>query len=706
MPFSEYESISNDNISSEEFRAKYENDFKIDGCMISSTSEIIKTLARKMNKDPKAVHLLVKRKFSIPSAGNKAKRAITPPGNEKRENAPPKNEKKHLEISSDNSNSVELDNCAAQTNKLESFRETFEVEDKAIFEIVCTKTKHRNRYIDKQRVKSGWSHKLGRFLFEKTELSCKFTFQNIWIGKNGKIKATGHCDCKARANISFHLNILEMEINDISRNFPHTRVYQIRGERKDEFIQQLKHGSALSVRTKLINDLNPDNTNLNVNHNPFVSKLNTLRILKHKDHKRDADPIDVLSEWKDSIYRNVISAISLSPFYIFFQTALQLAWYLVECKKRSISISIDATGSLVIPPSRSQKIDGSDKLKHVFLYTIMAKTAAKSVAIAQMISQDQSSEFIIFFLKKVFKNLKLPVEIVCDESKALLKALSITFANRENIGSYIAACMSSLLNGTTRPDCYIRIDRSHFVKNIMKKIKCRDFRKRKLFRSIIGYLIKCDSFEIAKKIIHDFFTLILNEKDGYNCEGPMPAEAARKRLFALCSTHDEHFDYAEESDVLESETEDTDKNLDYDTDSTWINEIIEKVITKSPIDGNHDNLYYNPGDKEMYVKLFSSIALWSNVMNPIFGSTTTVATSSDVESHFKSLKTGILGRKMYRADGFLEVYVDFVNAEIKLNAISNNIGSAKRNRSNSLEEGPMISPGKLIRYFISNFVTH
>lgn len=137
--------------------------------------------------------------------------------------------------------------------------------------------------------------------------------------------------------------------------------------------------------------------------------------------------------------------------------------------------------------------------------------------------------------------------------------------------------------------------------------------------------------------------------------------------------------------------------MDYDTDSTWINEIIEKVITKSPIDGNHDNLYYSPGDKEMYVRLFSSIALWSNVMNPIFGSTTTVATSSDVESHFKSLKTGILGRKMYRADDFLEVYVDFVNAEIKLNAISNNIGSVKRNRSNSLEERPMISPGKLIR---------
>lgn len=95
------------------------------------------------------MHLLVKRKFSIPSAGNKKKIAITPPGNEKRENALPKNERKHLdvikEIPSDNFNSVERDNCAAQTNKLESFRETFEVEDKAIFEIVCTKTKHRNR---------------------------------------------------------------------------------------------------------------------------------------------------------------------------------------------------------------------------------------------------------------------------------------------------------------------------------------------------------------------------------------------------------------------------------------------------------------------------------------------------------------------------------------------------------------------------------
>lgn len=63
----------------------------------------------------------------------------------------------------------------------------------------------------------------------------------------------------------------------------------------------------------------------------------------------------------------------------------------------------------------------------------MAKTSTKSVAIAQVLTQDQSTEFIILFLKKTFKNLRPPGEIVCNEGKALLKALVGTFANFENI---------------------------------------------------------------------------------------------------------------------------------------------------------------------------------------------------------------------------------------------------------------------------------
>lgn len=237
---------------------------------------------------------------------------------------------------------------------------------------------------------------------------------------------------------------------------------------------KLKHQSALSVQTEIVNDAIPDNETLPESFVPIVPGINAMRILKHKGHKIEEGAISVLLDWKEKMYKNVIKAVCISPFYIFYQTALQVAWYLTESKRRDISISIDATGSLVTPPPQSQRIDGSDKLKHIFLYSIMVKTATKSVCIAQTISQDQSSEFIILFLQKTFKNLKSPIEVVCDESKALLKALVKTFTACHNLENYITTCMAALLTGSTPPLCYIRIDRSHFIKNIMRKIKHKD----------------------------------------------------------------------------------------------------------------------------------------------------------------------------------------------------------------------------------------
>lgn len=200
--------------------------------------------------------------------------------------------------------------------------------------------------------------------------------------------------------------------------------------------------------------------------------------------------------------------------------------------------------------------------------------------------------------------------------------------------------------------------------------------------------------KLRKVLSKIFFTLILNEKDGFDDDDPLPAETAKKKLLELCSTHDANVDYANNSEDMEAETE----ILDYNANSNWIQEIAANVIITTSSKGQyHDNLYYCKDDAKMYTKIFSSIVLWSNVMGPIFESSTAVATSSDVESYFKTLKTAIFGRNMHRADEFIETHVDFVNAEIKLNAVSDNIGlssSKKRNRSNSLHARPSISPGK------------
>lgn len=701
--FSGYESISNEEFSSNSFSQLYQNDFIVDGQIVPSSSDIIIELARKMGKTQKAAYLQVKRKFieqvkhqstaDPPKQHQSAADPLEQQRSSKRKVvAVPVDAKKVESVNSVDDNSESCD----PSGDVESFVQTFEIEDNAIFEIERHKTLHRGKFIDKKKVKSGWASKLAFFLFKEAELRCKFDFKNAWTTKDGKISTIAKCECNSSASVSYHNNRLSVEVKNISQHFPHKRTYQIRGEFKQNFLQKLEHNTAQAVQMKHINELNPDNEKIDEQFNPYVPTLNAIRLLNSRSRKKEADPIDTLLEWKDSIFQNVICAIGISPFYIFFRTPLQLAWYLIESKKRSISISIDATGSLITPPNRSQKIEGSDKLKHVFLYTIMAKTSTKSVPIAQMISQDQTTEFIMLFLKKTFKDLIPPREIVCDEGKALLKALSGSFANLESTADFIACCMSSLLKGTEPPKCIIRIDRSHFVHKLAMKIKYRDFRKQNLFRGVFGYLMQCDSFQTAKKIILDFFTVILNENDGVDEFGvALPSEEARNRLVGLRSTHDD-IDYASVSDDS-LEEEDPEKDMNFNADSGWINDIIKDVPIKNS-DNYHASVYYSERDKITYVKLLASIPLWSNIMNQIFESTTEVATSSDVESYFKSLKSGILGRKLRRADDFFEIYTEFVNAEIKLNAISNTKNDLEsppsRKRSNSLHERPFITPGK------------
>lgn len=696
IPFSEYETISKQQFQSNEFREKYAKHFIVNGFVVSSNSAIMQTLAAKMNKNVKAVYLMVKRQFINEQKSVKIELIDKDKRDDDVEELGPSNENIAQLVPANENIAQGLESVVVESVNIgESFSAKYDLKESIIFEIMGRQRQHRGKQIQVASVQNGWATKLALFLYENTKLCCKFDFRNIWVLKDGLIKVEGSCECNSNLKVTCHHSILSVDITNISTSFQHSRKYQMRGILKEKLSEQLKHNSALAVQTQFVNEMIPDNEAMNEEFNPFIRGLNTNRIIKHRGHARNADPIDVISEWTETKYKNVISAVSRFPFYVFFRTALQLAFYMSASKRGSLSISTDATGSVVMPPPRSQKIEGTEKLKHVFLYVGMLKTAGKSVPFTQMLSQDQSSDQITFWLKKSFKNLKPPREVVCDESKALLKSLVETFAGYRKLENYVAACMSSLINGTSPPDCYIRIDRSHFVKNVTKKIRDRDQRRQKFYRGVVGYLIGCDTFSTAKKIIHDFFTVILNMNDGEDEHNQLlPSELARKRLLALCNTHDKSPDYTDDFDVLDAE--EIDEDMDYNADCNWIEEILKNVPIHDSKD-YHDSLYYNAGDKNMYVKLFSSIALWSNVMNTIFDSSASEATSSDVESFFKSLKHGILQQKMFRADEFLELYIDFANAEIKCSALPNHNEPKrikKSKRSKSLEGKSADTPGK------------
>lgn len=649
---------------------EYRHKLLFGGKIVSIKDEIFTELSQKMKRTKEAVYLAMKRVHS-------AKIGSTTEIVDAENVVVPRNDALRSKSAFDNSddNNGNSDTASVDAIVKESYSEVFE--NAGIFETEYRSEKMRDKKITKLCVKSGWTSKLAVLLYTKFGISCKFDLKKAWV-VNGTVSSKGTCVCGGGLVVSSDLKVLRVNITNIDKDFAHTRKYSQKGALKEKSSHLLQHHTAEFTRMKLVNEINPDNKNLNEIFDPLTPGNNALRIQKYKQGKCEGDPIKVLMDMKANAFKNVIIAVGMSPFYVFYQTELQLAWYKTESKRGPISISIDATGSVVIPPQLSQEIQGRDKLKHIFLYSIVVETATKSVPVIQMLSQDNSSEFIEFFLHKMFKEIKAPYQIVCDESKALLKALAAAFAKFYSINDYVKACMSALINGTPAPLCFLRIDRSHFVKNVTRKIKEKDYRRKQFYQGVVGYLIQCESFETVKKILLDFFTVLLNKFDGSIDSIPTAAEESKRRLLRLITTHSEEADYVD----AEMKLDDTELNTNVDCD--WINQIIEQVgISDGDDETSHANLYYSPSDKDFYVRLFSTISLWSNVMNSSFGCTTTVATSSDIESSFKSLKHGITRGKMVRVDSFLPIHIEYVNAEVKLNASSS--ANSKHTNSSSIQ---------------------
>lgn len=669
---------STSELTTDQIWNRYKDNVIIDGKLVLANSEAIKEIAERTKKTQKAVRLLLQRKFKATTSDDLKKK-------EKRNLRDETSVVKADELDRDTQN---VDKSHPPPDKItESLSQTYDISAESIFEIETRQRMHRGKSVKSRLVKFGWSGPLTAFLWKKTDLDCKFDLRVAYITKNEVIKTTGACGCGAILGIACRENNLDVDIKNIDKSFKHERRYQVTGERRKSIAEQLMHDSALKVRTKTINELVPDNVTLRTNHIPLLPTANTYRKIK-SEMNENRDPIDTLLDWKDSIYTNVISLVSVSPLTIHYRTAIQLAYYVAERKKHRMCVSIDATGSLVKPPRNSQEIDGKIKLKHVFLYTIMAKNNSKSVAVAQMITQDQSSEKIEFFLKKMYKQIEPPHEFVCDESKATLKAIASAFAHYDGIESYINQCLISLETCTAPPKCQIRLDRSHFIKNVTRKIKYGDFRKRIFYRCIFGFLIKCDKFDVVKEVVRDLFTVLRNENDGTDEFGEiLPAELSKVRLINLVGTHDDTVDYYEN----EMSNWNDDMNFRSSTkcriSTKWIHDIIENVRVKN-VNGGHLNIYFDTEGEKDYIQMLSTIPLWSNIMNESFRSTSAVATSSDVESSFNSLKNGIVAGNIMQVHTFLQLHIDFVNAEIKLNAVSNMNPSMTPKRSRSLESTP------------------
>lgn len=94
-------------------------------------------------------------------------------------------------------------------------------------------------------------------------------------------------------------------------------------------------------------------------------------------------------------------------------------------------------------------------------------------------------------------------------------------------------------------------------------------------------------------------------------------------------------------------------NNEADTEEhLWLSEIINSIEYANT---GHENLYYSPNLVKTLKSIFSRIPLWSNIMNAIFNSKNTTATSSDIESYFKSIKHLVYGENsLICVDSFIK----------------------------------------------------
>lgn len=280
-----------------------------------------------------------------------------------------------------------------------------------------------------------------------------------------------------------------------------------------------------------------------------------------------------------------------------------------------------------------------------------------------------------------------------DESGALMSAAINIFTQYSSTNQYLDACMQCLLlqSDEALPRCYVRIDRSHFVKSIFLNVKKGLKQTIRLIRGVLGYLITCCDLKEAETIISNLFTVIFNE---YTSD---KVDAAYIVLLNLVRTHEGNDVYCvsencESQEEVASNEEKIPKDKTYKStvNYTWIRGLIQSIsIAECNLDGSGNagsfNAFYAPQYRKYLTRTFVRMPLWSNIMIRNFGSRNDCATSSQVESIFKDIKRNLCFKKR-RVDLFLKRHIKYLSGEMKLVLANQEVSTKRRlEKSASLE---------------------
>lgn len=680
-----------------ELYSLYISDIIVDGKLQNSNHDIYKTLAQQLlGMSPKGIYLSIKKNILTLCTQNNVEILST-----------------QFDQSNDSSN-LSLKNDSNWSESSEKVKKNdlvwnLDITGISLFETTVYLSNTLSGKRLRKKLKDGWSDKLVSIVWNNTKLDCIWSFKRGDIINNEVVCLADCIECNAILSTETittkHKTNLKIHVKCIKNNFVHSgnNKRKVRWEAKSEILKKLKCSSSLMVRNEMAQDL-MDEGDLEPGHLP---KNTTLNQIKYKESVKsfDKDPIQSLIKMMSNEYKAIISDIGYAPFYIFYCLPLQIEWYKQQKKSSYVAISIDATGSVVKPPNNLYLSEKTNKPVHVFFYTVMAKQGdtGTSVPVAQMLSQKQSSNFISYWLNSWVKRVgTMPNEVIIDNSAALLKSIVNAFTDCGSVEKYICNCIISVKYKGNRflPKVFIRLDRSHYVKQIhrIKIFKNQDIRKIKFIKNILGFLIICDNFSECQTTIRHLFTVILNMYADANS----PAYISKNILMDICETHKCQIDDFINIDYNENDIQGTaiDDIENENNDDNWISELLGKVNILEH--GHTENLYYFPNLIPILKNMFKQIPLWSNIMVHSFKSKYIAATSSDVECFFRKQKTEILSEKMIRIDKFIKTQIQFLTGELKLQSSSQKKILMKTNDTQSSKVDDGTKKQQEINYYKSS----
>lgn len=599
---------------------------------------IFDTLSKKLQMTPKAIHLTIVRKS-----------------------------KEIFGESIEKSTVYEYEEEPLESDDQEEISIPISIDQQSKFEI--TSDKHRHSVI-----KPGWTNTMADILSTNLDFDCVFNFTKHAFSM-GELKTKAYCDCGTSLDLCTCSNLSKLLVKVLSYGSGiHTdKRRRLIGERRMNFADKLKNNNAYNVLNELALEEEKDNSGRELRVRRYPTK-NALNILKSRERRKNAlhestvTSIRLMKYLPE--YDGDIKEFGTDPLHLIFWNKYQQFFFHQIKKNQRVCVSIDATGSLISTPSLISDLNLKNNvtLPHVFLYLIMMKNEnGKSEPIGQFLSADQHTRKIAYFLDKWKESFATPDEVTIDDSAALIKATIVSFTSCNSTHEYLERCVRILEGSNETLECYIRMDVSHFVKNVVKNpvFKSMQRKQSQFYKCIIGLMIQCDSFDRLKDIVKHALiaaTIPFESED-------LPTLDSIRTLKRLIKTHDLN------SFITNIESHITDEKIDEIDHSGrigWFEKIEMQIAEMNEYNPDEtssnirDNLYVSHDFVSYFKGLCARVPLWTSVMNSHFGSNKKISSSSDVEAQNNIIKHFIFEnvRLPIRLDQFMQTYLKSIKGSL------------------------------------------